>query len=535
MNAVAIVSGLFVAISIAVLLFFSHKVVWLLRYKQVQRTLIVEAAQGLQSRSQAVLPQWDTFVQSCWRVARASQAGVAGSAVYIRAVEQHLERTVHGVETSRVPIQPLLREALLVNQGARAHTVLQVPIDDEVLGAVLSLDPPPIATPTAPSGDLYELNVRSRYSFWRRALVFVTGLADVVYSSNHMAKMSQYTHVSFGTILRRMSLVLVLVVGIILEVVVGLRKNLEDAIAELLPRFKFYRGLSETVRDNLPSIAALVIWTVVVAIVYFGLFFFIRRKYQQNLKELKRLKDEQHERLAAMRQEHVNALTTWAASYGQTLDAAVDLTARHIALLGRHFAQRARRRIGGQQLLAEAKTISDALFRELPEAAGQLADKVTSKTTSFMHAVWPRRDEMLDVVQQAQYRDAWQYIELMLNELRAGEPIPEEIEGFWRQLVIYASHFSEALPPETLERLRAACLALAEQTSEETERDIAEFGRSSRELVHALNEQLASATPLLAARIDLTNQRLGAATARFEAEVIRARERARLEAMAFEI
>jgi len=332
-----------------------------------------------------------------------------------------------------------------------------------------------------------------------------------------------------------MSLVLVLVLGIILEVIVGLRASLEQWLSRALPKLGFFRGLPRSIRDNSPALGALILWTIAIAIFYFGLYFIIRRKYQQNLKELKKLQEQQQVRLDQIRRSHFDALSSWAAGYGRTLDAAVDLSARHIAMLGRHFAQRTRRRIAGPTLLEQANEISDALFQKLPEAEGRLQTSVTTKKTSFLHALWPRRHEMQDAVQQAQYRDAWQYVELMVNELRSGEPEPEVIEGFWRQLVTYASHFSEVFPPDVITKLRAAYLALTEQTVEETENDIAEFVCSARDLVRALGEQLASATPLLAARIELTNQRIGADAAKFEAEIIRTRERARLEAMAFEI
>jgi hypothetical protein len=534
-----VLSWIFAAISLGVVAFFTHKVLWLVRYKKLQRKLMDEAAAQLRAAQQTALPEWEKFAAAAWRVARGPQHGgqLDSPIAYTQAVEHELGITISRLN-HRIKLAPLLRHAVeRTEAGPIEEVVLETPMrDGSVCRAQIRLDPPLVQSPAPPPESAYELNVKSRYSFWRRALVFVTGLADVVYSSHHIAKMSQYAHVSTGTILRRMSLVILLVVGIILEVVVGLRAALEKFLERhLLRGASWTRGLPDVLGDNLAALLALVIWTGIVAGLYFGLYFRIRRRSKQNLAALQQLRDRQNERLLQIRNEHLVTLTAWADAYGKSLDSAVELTARHVEMLGNHYAARVRRRLGGPLLLEMAKLVSDALFAKLPEASTTLQDAVTTTERSFAHAVWPRRDEMGDVIEQAQYREAWQQLELTLGELQRGEPDPQLVASLWRTLVSFAVRFADALPGDIMERLRATYVKLVEDTSAGTERDLARYQEAVRDLMHHLHEQLASATPLLSARIELANQRIRADSANFTAEVIRAREAARLEAMAFEI
>ncbi len=540
----SLVSATFVALSIGVLLFFLHKVIWLLQYKRLQGAMLRAAEGELKSARAEILPAWDEFAAAAWRVARGPKrasecAEIDGPNRYVKAVEAELGGVLAGLEQSQVAVRPLLIEAIERNRPKPPCTrrVLEVPDRrDGSREATIHLDPPLVDQPVPPPPELYELNVKSRYGFVRRALVFFAGLADVVYSSHHIATMSQYSHVPVGTIVRRVSLVVLLVIGILLEVVLGLRTRLEPVLDEHLIRGRAWvASVPMSIRDSLPTIMALVLWTGTVATIYFSLYLVIRRGSRQHYQKLQRLHHQQDDRLARIRQCHVEALSRWAGEYGSTLDAAVKLTARHVQMLGRHYAQRVRRRMCGKALHDQAQRIAECLFQQLPEASGELADAVTTKKHSLRHLLWPRREEMVHIVKQAQYREAWQHIALTLNELLRGQPDPDGVAAFWRQLVTYAVTFSDVLRENEIDELRRAYLSLVEMTSEETERDLERFARSVRELLDSLNEQLAPATPLLAARIELCNQRMVADVAGFQAEIIRARERARLEAMAFEI
>jgi hypothetical protein len=529
---VDVVSGIFVALSLGVLAFFLHKVAWLLAYKRRQRRLMEEAAARASAEQSRVLPEWEDFARRAWRTARGAEGGPDG---LVKTVEAELGRRVEATE-ARLKIGPALIAAILENT-AQTHTVLEIPLrDGTVAAARLRIHVPPVIEPESPPAKMFELDARSRYGFWRRALVFITGLADVVYSASHIAKMSQYTHVPVGTILRRMSLVVLLVAGIVLEVVIGLRASLEQYLAAtVLPGARWSEDLPAAVRDNLASLLALGVWTAAVAGLYFGLFFFVRHKSKRHLVELERLKLEKRQRLAAIRARHLAVLTEWAEEHGRTLDRAVELTIRHVELHAKHHAARIRRRMCGAELFAVAKRIEEALFARLPEATGALQDRITTTRRSFRHALWPHTDEMRDVVEEAQWRQAWRSIELGMSELRLQQPDPDRVAAFWTELVLHVATFPEVLGPEILDALRKAYLAVVEDTVEGTEADMARVDRALVGLVQNLNHQLAAAGPLLEARVDLVNQRIAADVARFQAEIIRTREAARLEAMAFEI
>lgn len=532
MSIVDVVSGLFVALSLGVLAFFLHKVAWLLAYKRRQRRLLQAAEARASEARRRVLPEWEAFSQRAWRVARGAEGGPDG---LVKTVEAELGRRVEAAE-ARLKIGPALVEALL-ETGARTHTVLEIPLrDGTVAAARLRLDVPAVIAAEPPPAKMFDLDARSRYGFWRRALVFVTGLADVVYSASHIAKMSQYTHVPVGTILRRMSLVVLLVAGIVLEVVVGLRASLERYLAaSVLPDARWTQTLPEALRDHLASLLALTVWTLAVAGLYFGLYFFVRHRSRRHLVELERLRGEQRQRLAAIRAKHLDVLTRWAEEHGRALDRAVELTVRHVELYAKHHAARIRRRMCGAPLFAVAKRIEEALFAQLPEATGALQDRITSTRRSFRHAIWPREDEMRDVVEEAQWRQAWRSIELWTSELRLQQPDPDRVAAFWTELLLHVVTFPDVLSADLVDDLRKAYLEVVEETVEGTDADLARADRAIVALVQNLNHQLAAAGPLLEARVDLVNQRIAADAARFQAEIVRTREAARLEAMAFEI
>ncbi len=355
----SLVSTAFVALSIGVLVFFLHQVIWLLQYKRLQGAMLRAAAAELKSARDAVLPEWDEFAAAAWRVARgpahsAEQESIDTPNQYAKAVEDELGAVLSAIEDSQAKVRPLLLEVLGRQEPAPpcTRTVLEVPDRrDGSREATVHLDPPLVANPPPPPAELYELNVKSRYGFLRRALVFFAGLADVVYSSHHIATMSQYSHVPLGTIVRRLSLVVLLVVGIVLEVVLGLRTRLEPIFEEHLIRGRAWvQSVPAEWHESLPSVMALVLWTGAVATIYFSLYLVIRRGSRLHYQRLQRLRQQQEGRLSRIRGRHVAALSRWAGNYGDTVDSAMKLVARNVQMLGRHYAQRVRRRMCGQTL-----------------------------------------------------------------------------------------------------------------------------------------------------------------------------------------
>src|SRR5262249_5695580 len=141
------------------------------------------------------------------------------------------------IKASRRSIESTLVKALAQGQGtpdlvaalvlqlrrlAKANTG-QKPDRTQV---TIDLSFPPVVMPARPGPKLYDLNVRSRYGFWRRALVFFSGAADVVYSSQHVAMMSQNVHVPVAVLIRRLALVFLVIGAVLLDWIFGLRKEL---------------------------------------------------------------------------------------------------------------------------------------------------------------------------------------------------------------------------------------------------------------------------------------------------------------------
>ncbi|MCA9620660.1 MAG: hypothetical protein KC731_16670, partial [Myxococcales bacterium] len=283
MSLVDVVSWLFSALSIAALSFFLHKVAWLVRYKNLQRDLLRRAAEAEEGARLEATKAWDDFAAAAWRVARGPAAldegEVQGPDAYADAVEAELSASVDAVEARR-PVRDVILETLKrTRRGDVLHHVVEVPSRrDERARASLCIDPPLVAEPPAPPEDAFTLDVKSRYGFWRRALVFVLGAADVVYSSRHVARMSQNAQVPTGVILRRLSLVVVILGAIVVDIAFSLRARLIDWVDAALgppPHLAGSLGtLGEWIDPHLGAAIALTGWLAVYGAIYFGLFLY---------------------------------------------------------------------------------------------------------------------------------------------------------------------------------------------------------------------------------------------------------------------
>lgn len=538
-SAIAIVSSAFSALSIGALLFFSHKVLWLLRYRKLQQRLIVQAQRETESLRQQVVPEWDSFSAAAWRVARGPKArgDMASPEAYIDALEEDLAEIAEQCQGQPRALADFFQEAVAQAEPSQ-QTVLEI-ADDSLVGSArvqLNLPALGVATPSPPEPSLFRLHIQSRYSFFRRAIVFFAGVADVVYSSSHIAQLSQHAHLSLGTVLRRMSLIFLLVVAIVLEVALDMRKGLEELLRlRVLADASWPHALPPAIQGQLPAILALLLWTLSVAVIYFGTYTVIRRRHRANIAELKRLESGQESRLQALRKKHMVELKSWCSDYGHNLDAALELSVHQVNMMAEHVLLRARKRLASAKLLEHADAICDRIFSELPESSTQLQTALSKHKTTFRHALWPREEEMGAGVKQAQYRHTWQRLQLALNVLRGGEPEPKDVAAYWRELVASVASFPELFDATTQQDLRQAHLRVVEAASEGVGSDLQAFKQAIAELVEQMQHQLKAAVPLLQARIELCNQRIAADAATFEAEVIATRERARLEAMAFEI
>src|SRR6185437_15717373 len=143
------------------------------------------------------------------------QKEVSSPSTFIRRVEEGLAQVRGDLRSSRRSIADLLGRALSPGGAAAADgpaTVLSLRRltrrdDKDRYEVSVDLRFPAVPMPRPPDKRLFELKVGSRYSQLRRALVFFSGAADVVYSSQHVARMSQNVHVPTSTLVRRLGLV----------------------------------------------------------------------------------------------------------------------------------------------------------------------------------------------------------------------------------------------------------------------------------------------------------------------------------------
>ena len=122
-----------------------------------------------------------------------------------------------------------------------------------------------------------------------------------------------------------------------------------------------------------------------------------------------------------------------------------------------------------------------------------------------------------------------------MQRLRGRRPDPVGAEETWRNLVRLARMFPEVVPADVLEDLGTAHDRMLEAVVAETERDLEELDRRLDDLAHGLSETLASVTPVVESMVDLTSEAIREEMSEYTSEILRVRELARVEAMAFEI
>ena len=396
---------------------------------------------------------------------------------------------------------------------------------------------PPLIATRRLDPQLYRLETKSRYSFFRRALVFFAGIADVVYSAQHIAVMSQNAHAPTGVLVRRLSLVVLMIALIMGDLAFGIRRAISSFIELELGRPDL-RSFGETgtfVSDHFATIAGVLVWTLALSLVYFAAAMVVRRRSRMWQKKLAEMKEDERARLSALMRDREEELLRWLDGFARSLDQAVDLGAKHAELLVDYHRGRLHRRVVETSPVHAAKVISAALLAELPEASGALADRATSEERSLRHYLWPREEEMRVEVELAQVRAAWQDIEWTLGRLSSPRPEPEAIDGLFRRLVTYAGAFEDRLPVSMLGDLREGYRATVEILVAETQADLDDLDARLGEIAARLTEQLAVAGSLVKFQAEMTNHKIETSVNKLASDVLATRERARLEAMAFEI
>jgi hypothetical protein len=546
----------FYAVTGAAACFFVHKVAWLWKYRKIQRRIVDEAVRRLREGNAGEVATWEELARSCWANAL-GHPEISGPSTFIRRVEEGLAQVRGDLRQNRRSIEALLVDLLSRGKGMPAGEG-RVPVlslrrltpekkdPDARYEVVIDLRFPAVPPPRPPDKRLYELKVKSRYGFVRRALVFFSGAADIFYSSQHVALMSQNVHVPLGVLVRRLSLVFLIVLVVALDLGFQIRKGISAAIqAWLWPpvHHAAHHGAAHaapaaadaSLHEYLGTALGFGVWLAIYGSIYLAVYFAIRRRYELNARKLKSMLVGQAQTMEKIHQRHLAALSRWGAEYGRSLDSAVEITVHHAEQLIDHYAHRLRRRIAGPALLEGAKLIADGLFLKLPESKGELADVATTHEHSFRHYVWPREGEMDYQVRLAQYRAAWQHLELAISDLRREQPDPVLAHELWRSATAYAMIFAPLVPTGMADQLRQAYAQMVTECVTETDRDLVELDRRLGELERSLNEQLEAARGLVEGRVELTLSQMAATVAALSAEIISVREQARLEAMAFEI
>ncbi len=541
----SIAGALFYGASIVAAIFFTHKVFWLVQYRRIQRAIVDDGIRLLREGNEAGQKAWEEHARTAW--SNALGAEINGPSTFIRRVEEGLDRVRRDLRKDRGSIEEYLGKAL----SGRASPGSSIDVlyvrrltkrgDKEAFVVSLDVEPVSLPAPRPPPARLYELSVRSRYGLLRRALVFFSGAADVVYSAQHVALMSQNPHLPTSVLVRRLSLALLVVAVVAIDLIFGARA----AITALIQGYLFpltLRGSHAPPapppgfwEEHLATGLGFVTWLAAYGSIYLVLFFSVRRRYQVNMRRLRALREGERDAIEGIQKRHVRELAAWGREYGESLDNAVTIARRHAETLVDHVGHELRRRIAGPTLLEPAKSIADGLFLKLPESRGELADAATTHKHSFWHYVWPRPEEMEYQRRLAQYRAAWQYLELAVGDLRREQPDPNQAHALWRSATLYAQAFAPILPSGLADELERAYGQMVVECVAETDKALADLDKRLAELARSLEEQLESAKPLLASRVELARDRIEGSMAAHVAEIIRVREQARLEAMAFEI
>lgn len=527
------------ALNVGATAFFLHKVLWLVRYRRLQGVLIFEARARIEAGQARHVEAFDSFAEGVWRSVPDAM-GASSLGEYVSRADEVLRDVRRSLRTSRASIHTLVMEAA-TSADERTVSGAALSFPEPGSGAVREvrweLAVPPLLATQRLDPNLYVLKTKSRYGFWRRALVFFAGIADVVYSVQHVAVMSHAPHAPTSVLVRRLSLVGLLVALIMGDLLLGIRQSISNTIEASFqrPTFTFLGDQGVFLSRSFPTIAGVVVWTAALSLLYFVAVLAVRRHSRRWQEKLAALKEAEPSRLAALQKDREEELHGWLDGFARSLDQAVDLGARHAELLVDYHRGRLHRRVVETSPVRAAKAISAALLADLPDAKGDLLDRATGERRSLRHHLWPREEEMRVEVEMAQVRAAWEDIERSLGRLANPRPDPEAIDGLFRRLVMYAGAFRDLLPETMPQDLREGYRATVEVLVAETQTDLDDLDARLGEIAARLTEQLEVAGSLVKFQVEMTNHKIETSVGKLASEVLATRERARLEAMAFEI
>ena len=529
----SVLAGVFYALIVGAMIFFVHKVLWFVRYRKIQDRLVAKALARLSEEAQTTVVRWDRGADLSWSEATASSQGESPTD-YVRTVEAKLASIQRELDGSHRPLREDFVRAVGGDAFEEPVELLRVArLKGAPRRVVLPLSFGLVPDPEVPDESIFQLEVRSRYGFGRRLLAFIFGAADVVYSSQHVVRMSQDPKVPPGVLLRRISLVLLILLALAVDMGFGVRPRLHDWVDDWLAHSA---GMAPSFfRELLANAFALGLWLSIYGALYLALYAFLRWRSARYLGRLRDLRRNFADRIADLRDKQLDELQRWARDYGRTLDEAALLTSTQAAMMVQRTAHRLRRRIASPRLLTLASEVALCFFHRLPESSKDMHDVATSHKHSLRHSIWPQPGEMRYQLDLAQCRHAWRDIEVCLSTLRGKDPDPNLADQLWRSLVRYARMFPAIVPEQLFTRLQEAHGDTVSRLVEETELDLHELDERLGGLADALQATVNAVGPLVESRIELAIRGMEAAVADLTSEVLAIRERARLEAMAFEI
>jgi len=530
----------FYGVMFAALAYFLHRIAWLSRYRGLSRHMVQSALNELSEREAESLGEFERRADSSWSAAEAAKIMQQEPPdAYIRRIEGNLEEVRELLESSERQATPSFVDAVAGGERPKEPLLLlRVPrLSEKAEKIHLPCDFPQLRHLVPPAEDVYALELRSRYGLLPRALAFFLGAADVVYSTHHVTQMGQSAHVPTGLILRRLSLVAVVLGAVVLDIALGARLWLIEVAETQLAHFRVPATVpfAHTIQDHLGTLVGLGVWLAAYGALYFGLYLFLRRRSHAHLRQLTRMRARRVQDVAEMEQARETELSAWAQTYGETLDAQVHTSVLLAQMLTGRVMHRLRRRLAPETLLSTAERIAETLFARLPESRHDLSGGEPTRTPSFAHNLWPRPEEMRQGVRVAQYREAFRQLSRAATELRGELPDPTLARELWSASHRFAVFFQAMFPDGVAKELRVAYDATLTRLPAETEADLAELDQHLAELASSLRQRLEVVPELVESRIELAQQAGEAQVARLAAEVLRVREAARLEAMAFEI
>ena len=290
------------------------------------------------------LAEWEEFARARWSTAL-GQREVSGPSTFIRRVEEGLAQVRGDLRSSRRSHRGSARPCALLRRDRARRRAAAPPCSrcGGSPGATTGIATrsrstcasPPCPCPAPPDKRLYELKVQSRYGQLRRALVFFSGAADVVYSSQHVARMSQNVHVPTSTLVRRLGLVFLVLFFVFLDLVFQIRRHISAAIeAAIHAPAPAHHGhgappAPEGLADKyLGTALGFAVWLAIYGSIYLALLLLAAAALpDQRAPAPARCSPTRRAIMERIHGAHVAELARWAADYGRSLDSAVELTA----------------------------------------------------------------------------------------------------------------------------------------------------------------------------------------------------------------